>query len=190
MIGSPLSDLHASWPEPQAGFAIAEDRADRNWYAVFTVPQNEKSATRHLALRGVESFLPTYRASRVWKNRQRVTLDLPLFPSYLFVRIGSRDRRKVLESPGVLRIVGNSRGPIPVPEPAVEFLRADFCSRGVAPYFGMAVGQRVRIKRGAFEGLEGTLVRTNRNLRFVLTIDLINQQAAVEVDAESLEAVD
>jgi len=55
----------------------------RSWYAVFTVPQNEKSVVRHLNLRAVESFLPTYETIRVWKNRQRMKIVLPLFPCYL-----------------------------------------------------------------------------------------------------------
>lgn len=173
-----------------------EDRADmvdaageRQWYAVFTVPQNEKSAARHLGLRDVESFLPTYQALRVWKNRQRVRLVLPLFPSYLFVRIGRRERSKVLGSPGVLRIVGNPREPLPVPEATIAFLRSDLCASRIEPYRELVVGHKVRIRNGAMRGLQGVLIRKNNNLRFVLTVDLINQHAAVEIDAENLEPV-
>jgi hypothetical protein len=57
---------------------------ERNWFAVFTVPQNERSVVRHLDVRNVESFLPTYESKRVWKNRQKVTIMAPLFPTYLF----------------------------------------------------------------------------------------------------------
>lgn len=163
--------------------------ADRHWYAVFTVPQNEKSAARHLSLRDVESFVPTYASSRVWKNRQRVQLVLPLFPSYLFVRIRHRERGKVLGAPGVLRIVGNNREPVPVPDATIEFLRSDLCGNRIEPYCELVVGQKVRICHGPMRGLQGVLVRKNHNLRFVLTIELINQHAAVEIGAENLEPV-
>ena len=163
--------------------------SDRRWYAVFTIPQNEKSTARHLSLRDVESFVPTYQSVRVWKNRQRVQLVLPLFPSYLFVRIHTRERGKVLGTPGVLRIVGNNREPVPVPEAAIEFLRTDFCENKIEPYRELVVGQKVRICSGAMCGLQGVLVRKNNNLRFVLTIALINQHAAVEIGAENLEPV-
>jgi transcription antitermination factor NusG len=171
------------------GAATADTVVDRHWYAVFTVPQNEKSAARHLSLRDVESFVPTYQSTRVWKNRQRVQLALPLFPSYLFARIGSRERRKVLGAPGVLRIVGNTREPLPVPDATIEFLRSDLCVNRIEPYRELVVGQKVRIRRGAMCGLQGVLVRKNNNLRFVLTVDLINQHAAVEIGAENLEPV-
>lgn len=161
----------------------------RNWYAVFTAPQHEKSATRHLELREIESFLPTYESVRVWKNRQRVKLAVPLFPSYLFVRINNRERCKVLQSPGVLRIIGNYREPLPIADEAIDFLRSDLCAHSLEPFCGLVVGQKVRIKCGVLAGVQGTLMRRNKQDRFVLTIELINRHAAVEIDAESLEAV-
>jgi transcription antitermination factor NusG len=162
---------------------------ERRWYAVFTLPQNEKSAAKQLALRGVEAFLPTYETVRVWKNRQRVRTVLPLFPTYLFVRIDCRQRGRVLESPGVLHIVGNSREQVSVPDAEIELLRSGVCGRNMEPYRELVVGKKVRIKSGSMEGVEGVLVRKGNGLRFVLALEMINQFAAIEVDAEDLEPV-
>jgi transcription antitermination factor NusG len=161
----------------------------RRWYAVFTVPQHEKSVVRHLDTREIESFLPTFETTREWKNRQRMKLIQPLFPTYLFVRIEPRQRARVVQSPGVIRIIGNSQGPIELPACEVEFLRSEFCSRSMEPYRDLVLGERVRIKRGSMRGVEGTLVRKKNKLRFVLSVGLINQNAAVEVSAEELEFV-
>jgi transcription antitermination factor NusG len=167
--------------------AFTESSTERRWYAVFTMPQNEKSAARQLALRGVEAFLPTYETVRVWKNRQRVRTVLPLFPTYLFVRIDCRQRGRVLESPGVIHIVGNSREQIPVPNEEIELLRSGVRGRNMEPYQELAVGKKVRIKSGSMRGVEGVLVRKGNGLRFVLALKMINQYAAIEVDAEDLE---
>jgi len=160
---------------------------ERNWYAVFTIPQNEKSAARHLTLRSIETFLPTYETLRVWKNRQRMKIELPLFPRYLFVHIDHSERVRVLQSPGVLHIVGSGRNYAPLDDAEVEFLRAGLSGRNIEPYRELVVGEKVRIKTGVMQGLVGTLVRKSSSLRFVLTLDLINQHAAVEVDADTLE---
>jgi transcription antitermination factor NusG len=162
---------------------------DRKWYAVYTVPQHEKSALKQLDIREIESFLPTYETVRVWKNRQRMKLILPLFPTYLFVHINSRERAKVLQSPGVLQIVGNSREYVPLPDSEVEFLCSDFCRQRIEPYRDLVIGEKVRIKSGVMQGLQGTLVRKSNSLRFVLTLELINQHAAIQVDAEDLEPI-
>jgi len=162
---------------------------DRNWYAVYTVPQHEKSALKQLQIREIESFLPAYETVRVWKNRQRMKLVLPLFPTYLFVHINSRERAKVLQSPGVLQIVGNSRECVPLPDSEVEFLRSDFCRQRIEPYYDLVIGEKVCIKSGVMQGLHGTLVRKSNSMQFVLTIELINQHAAIHVDAEDLEPI-
>jgi len=163
--------------------------AERRWYAVFTVPRSEKSAVRHLDLRHIESFLPTYETVQVWKNRQRKRIVHPLFPSYLFVHIDRHERAGVLQSPGVLQIVGTSREPLPVQDAQIEFLRSSCREKKLEPYRELLVGERVRIKSGSLQGVHGVLVRRNKSLRFVLTLELINQHASVEVDATDLEPV-
>lgn len=162
---------------------------DRSWYAVFTVPQNEKSVVKQLDIREIESFLPTYEADRVWKNRQKVRLTLPLFPTYVFVHINPLERVKVLRSPGVLRIVGNRNGTVSLPDAEVEFLRSNCRGQRIEPYRELVVGKKVRIKSGTMQGLQGTLVRRSSGMRFVLTLELINQNAAVQISAEDLEPV-
>jgi len=169
--------------------AVSALDSDRKWYAVFTFPQNEKSVVRHLEMRDVESFLPTYETLRVWKNRQRVKTILPLFPTYLFVRIEWRERVKVLQSPGVVQIVGGCKDSAALQDSEIELLRIGLHGRKVEPYRELVVGERVRIKSGLMEGVEGTLVRKCNGVRFVLTLALINQHAAIEVDADALELV-
>jgi transcription antitermination factor NusG len=162
---------------------------ERNWYAVFTLPQNEKSAMRQLELREVEAFLPTYETVKVWKNRQRVKTVLPLFPTYLFVNIGKCQRAKVLQSPGVIHIVGNIRQDATIADSEIELLRSSVLGHKIEPYRDLVVGKTVRIKRGSMEGVEGVLVRKGNGLRFVLSLKLINQYAAIEVAGEDLEQV-
>lgn len=167
--------------------AMLNVASGHNWYAVFTVPQNEKSVVKHLHLREIESFLPTYESVRVWKNRQRMKIVLPLFPNYLFVNINSRGRAKVLQTPGVLHIVGNGKENHRIPEPEIELLRSGLLGQRIEPYRELVVGEKVRIKNGVMQGVYGTLVRKGSDLRFVLTLELINQHAAVQVAAEDLE---
>lgn len=163
------------------------DADSRNWYAVFTVPQNEKSVAKHLHQRQVEHFLPTYEETRTWKNRQRVKIVLPLFPTYVFARISPSERARVLGAPGVLRIVGTSHEPTPLPDEEIEFLRSDLCRTKAEPYRDLIVGQRVRVRNGLMKGVEGVLVRKNNGSRFVVTLKLINLHAAIELSAQELE---
>jgi transcription antitermination factor NusG len=172
---------------PSAPPPFISAATERNWYAVFTTPKHEKSVVKHLGIREIESFLPTYETVHVWKNRQRMKVVLPLFPNYLFVHIQCAERTRVLESPGVIQLVGNGRESLPLPNAEIEALRSVLHTRRIEPFHELVVGTRVRVKGGIMRGVEGTLVRRSDSLRFVLSLELINQHAAIEVDAEDLE---
>jgi len=162
---------------------------EQSWYAIFTVPKHEKSVLRHLHARGIGGFLPTYGVTRLWRNRQRVKLAVPLFPCYLFAQTSSQGFGEVLKSPGVIRLIGNHCGPLPIPDSAIELLRVSVVENKIQPYRELVVGKRVRVRSGPMQGVEGVLVRQNNSLRFVLSIELINQHAAIEMEAENLEPV-
>ena len=183
-----LSDSPALLKNTLAVASLAA-QDDRKWYAVFTLSQNERSAARYLDTYQIESFVPTCERIRVWKNRQKVKIVQALFPTYMFVKIREGEESVVLRSPGVRRLVGNHKGPVPLPEAEIEFLRSGFCRQRVEPYRDLIVGERVRVKYGPMQGLEGVLVRKKNSMRFVLTLPLINQSAAVEVSAEDLETI-
>jgi transcription antitermination factor NusG len=161
------------------------------WFAVYTNSRHEKRVAQHLSMRQIEHYLPLYRVQRKWSNGLRVTLDLPLFPGYIFVRIQRMQRVRVLEVPGVLALVGGTGGePASLPETDIEALRSGLPLRRVEPHPLLKVGQRARIRSGAFEGMEGVVVRKKNSFRVVLTLDTIMQSFAVEVDGKELEPLD
>jgi transcription antitermination factor NusG len=162
---------------------------ESRWYAVFTSANHEKRVAMQLGQRSVEHFLPLYDSIRRWKDR-RMKLQLPLFPGYLFVRIPLCDRLRVVQVPGVARLVGFTGLPCPLPNSEIEAMRTCL-DRGVhlEPHRHVQIGRRVRVKSGPLEGLEGLVVRKKNQLRFVISLNLINRSAAVEVEAGDLEPV-
>jgi transcription antitermination factor NusG len=186
-IASQRTFRHAD--EPRTGFPPEKQFAPK-WFAVYTSPRHEKRVDQYLSLRGIEHYLPLYHPRRRWADGSIVTLDLPLFPGYIFVRIDRRERVRVLEVPGVLTVVsGPGCKPAPLPEAEIEALRAGLHLRRAEPHPLLSVGQRARIRSGALAGMEGVVVRQKGSLRVVLTVDLILQSVAVEVDGTELEPI-
>ncbi|SPE25614.1 Transcription antitermination protein nusG (modular protein) [Acidobacteriia bacterium SbA2] len=159
-----------------------------SWFAVYTASNHEKRVEQHLRMKEIETFLPQYSVTRRWKNRTSVKVDLPLFSGYVFARIAPTERIRVLEVPMVYSIVSNGREPAPLPDAEIERLRACLHGRQVYPFPYVKVGNRVRVRSGAFEGLEGIVVRTYGGLSVVVSIDLIQKSVAVHVEADELEA--
>lgn len=171
-----------------AGETALVTPSEPNWFAVYTVSRHEKRVAQYLSQREIEVYLPLYRSARKWRDGSRVTLELPLFPGYLFVRITRNDRVRVLNVPGALAVVGGTgREPVPLPEGEIDALRAGLHLRAAEPYPLLTVGQRARICSGALAGLEGIVVRKKNSLRVVLTLEHIMRSIAVEVDGKDLE---
>lgn len=161
------------------------------WFAVYTSPRHEKRVGQHMRARQIEHYLPLYRTQHKWNNGSRPQLDLPLFPSYIFVRIGRNERVRVLEVPGVIAIVGGTaRQPLSLPDDEIDTLRSGLHFRHAEPHPFLEMGQRARIRSGALAGMTGIVVRKKGSLRMVLTVDLIKQSIAVEVDGTELEQLD
>src|SRR6267378_2705469 len=85
--------------------SLATEDVDPRWYAAYTSANHEKRVAEQLDVRSVEHFVPLYESVRRWKDR-KVRLQLPLFPGYVFVRLVQRERLRVLQVPGVARLVG------------------------------------------------------------------------------------
>jgi transcription antitermination factor NusG len=165
-------------------------QAASNWFALYTTPRHEKQVSRHLEQRQIEFYLPLYRSERKWRDGSRVSLDLPLFPSYLFVHIQRSERVRVLEVPGALAVVGGTGGePAALPDATIEALRSGLERRHAEPHPLLTVGQRVRIQSGALAGLEGVVMRKKNSFRVVLTLEHIMKSIAVEVDGTDLEPI-
>ncbi len=158
------------------------------WFALYTTARHEKRVAGHLGQRQIECYLPLYRSQRKWSDGSRVTLDLPLFPGYLFIHIRRDERGDALSVPGAVALVGGTGGePAPLPDATIEALREGLTLRAAQPHRFMTAGQRVRIRSGALSGFEGIVVRCKNRYRVVMTLEHIMQSYAVEVDLEDLE---
>jgi transcription antitermination factor NusG len=160
-----------------------------HWYAVQTSPRHEKRVCEHLRHRRVECFLPLFRSIHRWKNGCKAQVELPLFPGYLFVNIPRHERVRVLDVPGIFSFVGPKGEPARLSDFEIETLRSGLYLQKFEPHHGLAIGQRVRIHAGPLQGLEGVLLRNANGLRVVITVDLIQQNVAVELDADAVRPI-
>jgi transcription antitermination factor NusG len=169
---------------------LSADSLELRWYAAYTCANHEKRVREQLEQRSLESFLPVYETVRQWKDR-RMQLQVPLFPGYLFVRIAAIDRLRVLQVPGLVRLVGFNGQLAALPDEEIEALKQGLAGGVRAePHPFLTVGRRVRVKRGPFEGRQGILLRRKGKLRLVLSIELIMRSVVIDIDIDDVEPED
>jgi len=161
----------------------------RPWWAVYTRHQHEKMAAEMMTTKGLEVFLPLYASVRRWKDRRKL-LSLPLFPGYVFVRGTAAGRLQVLTTPGVHMILSQGDQAATIPEEQIQAIRRTVEGNyRVEPHPFLKCGQRVRVKCGSLSGIEGILVRKKSVFRLILSVQMLAQSVAVEIDAADVEPV-
>jgi len=161
----------------------------RGWYAAYTRHQHEKSVSQILRNKGFEVLLPLHSSQNRWKDRVQ-TVHVPLFPCYVFIEADLRQRTEILKTPGVCWLVGTAGVPSPLPSHDIASVRrlADHPAL-LEPHEPVSQGDRVRILAGPFYGLEGILIKIKNKSRVVVTVELLQKSAAVEVSLSLLERV-
>ena len=182
--------------ETEAKFATVMSSANLcdgpcSWYALQTRARHEKAISERLSRDGINTYLPLVTETRRWSDRQK-KVQLPLFSCYVFIRVApsSHERIRAERTAGALGIVGVRGEGIPIPEEQIEAIRilvSQQISWSLHPF--LKVGQRVRIRGGSMDGVEGVLLARNGDRTLVVSIDAIQRSLAVRVEGYDIEPV-
>jgi transcription antitermination factor NusG len=177
-------------PEISDSELLMETDCER-WYAVHVGARSEKAIDYRLREKGLTSFLPLVTEVHRWSDRRKV-IEIPLFACYVFVRLvmNHANRLKVFDVGGVLSFVGGCGGGTPIPDPEIDAVRT-VVSQNVAwsPHPFLAVGERVRIRGGALDGIEGILLSHDRADTLVLSVKALERSLTVSIAGYQVEAL-
>jgi len=166
-----------------------QNRESPLWYAAYTKHQHEKRSAHLLTQKGVDTYLPLYQSTRRWQDREK-TLELPLFPGYVFFRSLLYNRIEILKTPGVFFIVESAGRACPIPNADIDSIRKIAASRApIEPHPFLKSGDLVEIIRGPLAGVRGVLSRVKNRVRVVVCVDLLQKAVAVETNLADLEII-
>ncbi len=154
----------------------------KQWFALRVKSRCEKVVATIAHNKGFEEFLPIYVSRHRWSDRLK-SVELPLFPGYVFCRLDPQYRLPLLTIPGVLHFVGIGKAPIPIDENEITAIQTAVQSGLVVePWAYLEVGQRVRLREGPLAGMEGIFVGTAKQERIVVSVTLLKRSVAVAIE--------
>ncbi len=162
--------------------------AEARWYALQIRHHCEKKALTYLSRKGLGTFLPSRVEIRRWSDRKR-TIEVPLFSGYGFVYASLADstRLQVLQTEGVLGFVNHQGKAMPIPEKQIHDLRLLTTQKmPCTVHVSLQAGQRVRVRGGCLDGIEGTLTAAHDDRMFI-SLDVLNRSVAVSITGYKLE---
>ncbi len=160
------------------------DEIPKDWFAVQVWTGREAPCAAQLRARGYEVFLPVYHEQRRWSDRIK-KIERALFAGYVFCRMTPVVAAKVVTTPGVIRIVGDREGPLPVRADEIEAIqRIIETRRDAEPWQYLQAGERVRLETGPLRGTEGVVLTVRNRRRLVVSVSLLQRSVAVEIDPD------
>jgi transcription antitermination factor NusG len=157
------------------------------WYAIRVRSRCEKLAAAGLASRNVEVLSAVTAQRRVWIDRVR-TVEMPLFPGYIFARFLASRRMEVERTAGIASIVQFSNECCAVDDEEINAIRV-LLGSGLevqrAPFLG--VGKKVAVKHGPLAGARGIISEIKNRYRLVVSVSLLQRSVGVEIDEAMVE---
>ena len=164
---------------------------EARWYAVQTRSRHEKIVANQLQGQDVTTFLPLVTQIHRWSDRKQM-VQVPLFPGYTFVRVvlSGEQYVRVLRVYGVTSFVGGRGQGIPIPDKQIADIQT-LLSNNSASYVCtfLKIGQRVRIRGGCLDGIEGLLLARNGNRTLLISVEPVQRSLAVSVEGYDVEVI-
>lgn len=200
-VGMNLGGFMACGPEGEAmsSIAVAELQPagqtpiqdTGQWFALHTRARNERVVAWRLTQQGVITFLPVTTEVRRWSDRKK-RIEVPLFSCYVFVRLNgaTEERLAMYRTDGIFGIVGMRGEGTAIPAEQIDAIRTLVEQRiAYREHPFLKVGQRVRVRGGAMDGVEGVLKACNGDCSLVVSIDAIQRSLAVRIEGYDVEVL-
>lgn len=177
-----------SRPTPAVALVLSAGVAG-NWYAVYTRSRHEKIVSFLLSQKGINTFLPLLTKTHRWSDRNKA-VQVPLFPGYTFVHIPPTPHvhLEVLRTTGVVGFVGNRNVGVAIPDKQIEHIQTILTHRipcGIYPL--LRAGQRVRIRGGCLDGVEGCVVSLKGHRSLVISVESVQHSLAIRLEGYDVD---
>lgn len=140
----------------------------KHWMAIYTKPRSEKKVAERLEKADIEVYCPLQTTLKQWSDRKK-KVKIPIFPSYVFVKVDEKGREKVLQDFGVLNFVFWQGRPAVIKEEEIDVIKEHLEeSRSETEI----IGDEITITQGVLSGTKGKIKEIQGN-KIILTIESI-----------------
>lgn len=165
---------------------------NKHWYVFYTKSRQEKKVNDLLLKNGYEVFLPMQTVMRQWSDRKK-KVEVPLFNSYIFVKDHDYRIADILKTPGVAWNIRHNGKPAILRESEFaliqRFITTGYFLETSGEIETFKVGDRAKIVDGPLAGIMGILTGDDKNQRFNILLEGIQQVIQVQLPASLLVKV-
>ena len=151
-----------------------------NWYVVYTKPKWEKKVAERLNEIGVTAYCPLITKIKQWSDRKK-KIQIPLFNSYIFVKVNEKERNLIFEIPGAIRYLFWLGKPAIVKEEEIKAIQHWLCAPDT---FEVMVdkwqkGDKIVLESGPFVK-QSAIVQEVKHNHYILVLESLGCVLKVE----------
>lgn len=158
------------------------------WWVAHTKSRNEKALAWQMQKKDIQYFLPM--SWKVSRKSQRTTRSLlPLFTGYVFFCGNENDRLEVLKTNRIANLI-QVKDAVRLVEDLVPIEMLLREGQPLEPFKYIKAGQKCRVIAGPLMGTEGIVVIEPHKTRLVLSVEMLGQSTAVEIETDMIELIE
>jgi transcription antitermination factor NusG len=164
---------------------------EKNWHVAVTRSRFEKKSNTILMQNGFETYLPLTREFIQWSDRKK-WVEKPLFPGYIFIKFGKKERYNVLCVDGIAKIVNFENKDCIIDEKLIIGISELLKNNSKPQLLGdldCVIGDEVKITQGPFVGMTGKLAKINGKTKIMVAIMAIGQGILLELNGNEVEKI-
>ncbi len=142
----------------------------KKWYVIYTKARAEKKINFRLQAIGIETYLPLTKILRQWSDRKK-WVEVPLFNSYIFVKISLKEYENVRRVDGVVNFIYHLRKPAVIRDEEIEAIEK-FLANTEHKSIEFVPNEKVEIGEGLLMGKKGKILKIGKNKVILLIEDL------------------
>ena len=163
----------------------------KKWFALYTKPRHEFKAQAQLESENIICYLPTITKLKQWSDRKKKVTE-PLFKGYIFIEATEKERLAAVECSAVVKTIFFDGRPSVIPEYQINSLKNLLSNTNKVQVFNEIIrGDRIKIKEGPFEGVEGVVYDVSKDeTMLAVNIDLLKRSVVVKLSAADVSKKD
>jgi len=141
------------------------------WLVAYTAPRREKQIAKLLHDKNIQFWLPLRKELRQWSDRKK-WVELPLFPSYIFIKTSPKLRDYALQTPGISRWLRHNGKNVIISDNSMDAIQSAIEMNPFASVVDQMPqpGETYTINDGPLKGMTGKIIEIRNKKSLVIQI--------------------
>jgi transcription antitermination factor NusG len=163
---------------------------NKKWFVLYIKHNFGKKIEQQCEKLDIEVFFPVITTIKKWSDRKK-EVEVPIFPSYIFINGTEKERLQALSINGVVKSVMFNKEIATLRVSEIETIKRIIgTEKFIDTCNSISVGSKVKVISGPLTGVEGVLAEIKGKKVFSLVLETINSSILVDIPQDEIALIE